>query len=361
MDIKNTIVSIEGDYVDSYIYSGFLVLVDIEYILTIYRWEDLLAKSLTGMDAFEYFNVTQLLLDSRLPFPAKIEEEYVIKKEILDTSIVTKYQIGVWPSDISIFANRLYISSENGILKMDLEFHTGMLSEAQCLFDEMCFSVSPNSYSRLAFAAGREGVFLLLPQSKNYDYRDVRQLIPNVCIDIDWQSTRLLANTIEGVVEAQFVEMPRKENYENLQDYFSVLKERRSILPSVFNRQELDAAWIAGDSVFSFDRKGKMDIKNIFGENAENVDYSINESKLLRARTAAFGTILEFEKSIIALIGASELNLPGDTVSWRVFPRAKNYANQLHLVKEDRIEINIIESVDRNQFGFDTENINTND
>jgi hypothetical protein len=31
--------------------------------------------------------------------------------------------------------------------------------------------------------------------------------------------------------------------------------------------------------------------------------------------------------------------IPGEPVNWRVFPRSKHYANHLHVVYDDRLEV----------------------
>lgn len=53
MSINKFTINIEGDYVDSYIYSGLLILVDIDYKLTIYKWEQLFNQGLSGLNSFK--------------------------------------------------------------------------------------------------------------------------------------------------------------------------------------------------------------------------------------------------------------------------------------------------------------------
>lgn len=356
MGIKKFVVNIEGDYVDSYIYSGYLALVDAKYRLTIYKWEELFDTSVFGRDSFQAKFLKELMSDSRKPIPKNSLGEIVLSKGILAKAERCVYDIGVWPTDINIYSNRMYISSENGIFKLDLDYSSGKLGNEIKLFGEMCFSLSPNSFGRLAFAAGKEGVLTLIPLSNVYNSSDVKQLISGVCVDIDWQSTKLLANTTNGVVEASFENMPNRSDFETKKDFYTAVKEKKSIAPKISIKDQINCSWIAGDKIYSIKNDNSLNIDS----NESTIIRKMNlGSKLLRARTAAFGTIIETDDTLIALIGDDQINMASDPVSWRVFPRAKNYANQLHVIKDEHISITVIESRDNNDFGFDTEKIDT--
>lgn len=103
MSISKFSVSVEGDYVDSYIYSGLLVLVDIDYRLSVYKWEDLISNGLKGVGLFESNSLKKLMVDSRNPIPKNNLSEIVISKENLRSSKLFSYEIGVWPSDINVY------------------------------------------------------------------------------------------------------------------------------------------------------------------------------------------------------------------------------------------------------------------
>ncbi|MBR9902611.1 MAG: hypothetical protein GYB15_01440 [Gammaproteobacteria bacterium] len=354
MSLKKFVVNIEGDYVDSYIYSGYLVLVDSEYRLTVYKWAELFELSSLGVDSLQFNTLKALLDDSRKPIPKNNKTEVVITREMLERSKRCTFNIGVWPTDINIFSNKVYISSENGLIKLDLDFNSGELQNKKKLFDEICFSVSPNSHNRLAFAAGKEGVLTLIPTTKFYNSNDVKQLISGTCLDIDWQSTKLLANTVNGVVETVFIKMPERSEFNSDNEYFSAVKKCKRAEPEIYEVKNAKFSWMAGDKKYTLDHDFSIIIDVDEKEIKSNVNF---KSNILRARTAAFGTIFETQNSLFGLIGDNEVELAKDPVSWRVFPRAKNYANQLHIVNEDHVAITIIESSRNNDFGFDPENI----
>jgi len=56
--------------------------------------------------------------------------------------------------------------------------------------------------------------------------------------------------------------------------------------------------------------------------------------------TAPFGTVIQFDNHIYVFRSDGGMNeITGNIVTWRVFPRSLHYANQLHVVLEDRVEI----------------------
>jgi hypothetical protein len=357
MSVSKFSISIEGDYVDSYIYSGFLVLVDIDYNLSIYKWEKLIASGLKGVDLLKSLSLRSLMIDSRNSIPKNSLIEVVISKENLNSAKLFAHEIGVWPSDINVYSNKLFISSENGVARLSLDYNTGSLDNEIKLFDEMCFSLSPNSFGRLAFAAGKEGVFTLIPLSQFHNRSDVKQLINETCMDLDWQSTKLLAQTNQGVIEATYSSMPSKGSFDEDKAFFNAVKVNKKVPTKIITNTNVQASWIAGDKLYSLKHDGGIKVINLKNDNSEFEFESTIDKKLLRARTAAFGTVLETNDELIGLIGNEKIHLANEPVSWRVFPRAKNYANQLHVIQDDRLEITIIESTADNNYGFDTEKI----
>lgn len=357
MNISQFSLNIEGDYVDSYIYSGLLFLVDIDYILAVYKWEDIIRNGLNGVRVIDSNSIRKLLNDSRNPIPKISLSQITISKSTLKASELFAYKIGVWPTDISIFASKLYISSENGVSRLTLDYQKGTLSDELVIYNEMSFAVSPNSFGRLAFAAGKEGIFTVVPLAQVNLKSYVNQLLETVCLDLDWQTTKLLAKTNAGVVEANFAKMPRKSNFDTDKEFYECVRQNKKLPPTVSVNDSAQESWIAGDKQYVLNVDGTIGIKNIGNSTYEINSKIVLENIVLKARTAAFGTIIETKNSLIGLIGHEKIQLADEAVCWRVFPRAKNYANQLHIVKDDRIEIMVVASVSDNIFGFDTERI----
>jgi len=61
---------------------------------------------------------------------------------------------------------------------------------------------------------------------------------------------------------------------------------------------------------------------------------------VVSAGLATFGTIVECEEGLIVLRSDGEqMSIPGEPVNWRMFPRSKHYANHLHVIYDDRLEV----------------------
>jgi len=359
MSLEKISVKIEGDYVDSYIYSGYLFLVDHKYIVSIYKWEALIDCFLEGIDACIQEIIKPILKDSRKTGNRIDIPGLGLSKENLSRFKLFSYEIGVWPSDINIYSNVLYISSENGVSSIKFDWDKGELRTECRIFDEMSFGVSPNSGNRLAIAAGKNGVLTYIPISRNKN-TGVTQLFENTCLDIDWQSTALIANTISGVCRADFTAMPNKGDYDSDNDYYRSIQRIKKIQPKVSTLENLKNAWVAGDKMFFLSKNGEISFNNLEKSEQEekNVSGTVVKGSVLRARTGAFGTVVETEDRLYSVTNEGVEPLSGEPVSWRVFPRARNYVNQLHIVNDDFLEINIINSSSAiNDFGFYSEDI----
>ena len=59
--------------------------------------------------------------------------------------------------------------------------------------------------------------------------------------------------------------------------------------------------------------------------------------KILSARSGLFGTVIETANFLCAISETGIEQIADRPVSWRVFPRAKNYLNHLHVVKNDHL------------------------
>jgi hypothetical protein len=63
-------------------------------------------------------------------------------------------------------------------------------------------------------------------------------------------------------------------------------------------------------------------------------------ARIVEADTALFGIVLEHDADLSILASNGDLYQLGDEpVNWRLFPRSYRYLNQLHIVRDDRIEI----------------------
>lgn len=151
--------------------------------------------------------------------------------------------------------------------------------------------------------------------------------------------------------------MPDKEIFSCDNAYFESVKNIKSSPPTVSKLDYFKNAWVAGDKVFAISSKGNICSGSVSDTNFKEHSNVVVTDRILKARTAAFGTIIETNAGLSTLLSGELKIYESDHVSWRVFPRARNYANQLHIIKDKHIELVIIESKDDEIFGFDTEKI----
>jgi hypothetical protein len=61
---------------------------------------------------------------------------------------------------------------------------------------------------------------------------------------------------------------------------------------------------------------------------------------IISADSSFFGIVLEQEDGLLIITSSLDyIKLPGEPVNWRVFPKSRNYINQLHVIYEDYLLI----------------------
>ncbi|HAS6482024.1 TPA: hypothetical protein GRR69_05295 [Vibrio parahaemolyticus] len=347
---------VEGQFLDSYIYSGNLFLLDENYVLSIYKWDQLVDVA-TKRNTSE--GLESLLKDSSQQFSLNINE-IVITPEELKTALSSRLDLGVWPSDINVFANILYVSSENGVIRYNLDYKKGVLGSEFLIFDEVSFSISPNSSNRVAIAAGKSGVLTFVPKSRHLSRKYLKEFTLESCTDVDWQSTTLLANTVFGVKRADFIPMPVYSDFYDKNDFYARFKEFKEFTPKLHSKEHSEYSWIGGNKLFSLNHDQTITVEDL---NKKSIIKSVNaniKNKVIKVKSSSFGAILETEDSLYIVRDEEPQKVYGEPVNWRVFPRAKFYSNHLHIISDNHIEIRIISSSDNDTLGFNPDEIDLN-
>ncbi|NOI83064.1 hypothetical protein F0237_20575 [Vibrio tubiashii] len=346
-------ILIEGRFLDSYIYSGNLFLLDENYILSIYKWDKLVEIAVSKHQVEE---LESLLKDSSQQFSLDINEIFISSEE-LASAFSSNIDLGLWPSDINVFANILYVSSENGVVRYDLDYIKGELGGEFTIFDEMSFAISPNSSNRVAIAAGKSGVLTFVPQSKSLSRNDLREFDSDACTDVDWQSTTLITNTTFGVKRADFMPMPISKDFDILEEFYEKFREFKEFIPKINCKENAEFSWIGGDRIYSLDFDKNIIVESLSRSEIIASAKSNVESKVIKAKSSSFGAVLETDESLYVIRSDEPQRVYGEPVNWRVFPRAKFYSNHLHIITDDNIEIRIISPTQGDTLGFNPEKI----
>src|SRR4028119_140617 len=105
-------IKIEGDFIDSFIYSGTLFLVNANSHIATYNWEGLLNEALLSKksDFFEFLKDCRNFLTRD---GNKFQEEISIDEHNLRSKQTGEIlQLKGWSTDINVYSNYLYIADE---------------------------------------------------------------------------------------------------------------------------------------------------------------------------------------------------------------------------------------------------------
>lgn len=364
-------LKIEGDFIDSFIYSGVLYLLDSEFRFTSYSWNSL-CDFILKRNGFKFNDAHSILKYSKdnrnennsahtIDTNISASELFSLKKDSI--------AINTWPSDINLFSNKLYFSGDDGVYFIKTDHISAEFDKRsmQKVFGMKSFSISPNTNNRLALAVGREGVFT---STLKYGSKVPAEskISNNSCIDIDWMNDNLFINSDTLAVE-RFCKIESKSNAESNALFVAIKKliskeyEEENIISGELSnktykkyvetilsqppetlklKESYKYGWSSGDCYFILNKDNRILAQNnISGEQA-NISLEGVTSELIKVRTSGCGTVIESKNGRLFMLSEHEVkDISNEFVSWRVYPRAKNHANHLHIINDENINIKI--------------------
>ncbi|MBF1981938.1 hypothetical protein [Enterobacter hormaechei] len=363
---------IKGDFIDSFIYSGVLYVLDTNFHFTSYSWNDICNFILkrNGFKKIDANAVLNYAKDNR-KFNNSIDNIDTDINEIeLSTLKKDSINIEYWPSDINLFSNKLYYSGDDGVYYIQTDHLTAQFDKSNKInkiFGVKSFSISPNSHMRVALAAGNEGVFTSCSYFTPKNPRE-QQISRSSCIDIDWMNDLLFINSQEFVIKKfqnvisqndinsdkqhEALKINLFNNFdENNKDQDNISKSiYRKYITQILNEKPTSLnlentykyGWSSGDCDFLIKGDNHLLIHNKISGNKKELNFDIDALTLLKVRTSGCGTIMEInDGSLYFLTENGSHKISNDFVSWRVYPRAKNHANHLHIINDDNINIQV--------------------
>jgi hypothetical protein len=356
-------INIEGDFIDSFIYSGTLFLVHADSMITTHNWESLVDSAIQfnkfGKSAS---SVIGFLKDCRKNTKLVGQESFsiCIDKDELEKKCVSTIPLDGWPTDINVYSNKLYIASEKGVEELQFEVDSKKLKldGRFCIWRKYAYKVSANDSHRLAIAAGINGVVTATPRSGYIVEReDISTLLEINSHDCEWVGRSLIANSAGGAFLSTFPELPRKPEGTVSDEYWKQYNAIKRQSPqtrrvSSGGLSMVVYAWVAGGKLFSLLNTGELSIESINRDIDPNLeldddldfkvrmdDRFLRSEKILAARSALFGTVIEIGDELCTVTGDGIETVSTRPVSWRVFPRAKSYLNHLHIVEKNQLSI----------------------
>lgn len=342
-------IDVQGDYLDSFVYSGVLFLLDVEFNLSVCSWDDVCDRLLSGKSFLEKLAVRNFILGKSASTTKDINCNFSIDQNDINELIFHKLELNEWPSDINIYRNRFYISSSSGTFYFDFFWEGGRISSfsrISKIIDLPSFKIAPGSYGRLVVAAGNDGVCSISPKKKFIQDTDVSTIIPDPCNYLDWFENRVIANTKRGVRFANYQPIINKKDFKGTKkEYWDEINRLKSIRPEIQEADELFgkvvvSSFYNGNKLYYVDSDG-----NIISGCGEIIS-SINQLNLsdvtdCYVNSSSFGALIEVGDSLFLLNDLGLNEMEEQFANYRVFPRAKYYSNHLHVIKDDCLSIKL--------------------
>ena len=334
--MRNLSIKILGEFSDSFIYSGVLFLVDFEGRITIINWEKLIEHRLLS----EPDDVKRIYSDIFLGNPTCRQILASCKGELeiedFNKFIISKIDLSAWPTDINIFSNKLFFSSEYGLKYISFNSDKRFSKEANntkeyTLFDDCkIFGFDMDNY-RTILCGGTEGgiysflsdkTLQVLGDDKSNDWIDCNwyENDENTCLSLSSKSEYILqkfkeVDLIKERLNKLSEKIGKKDSFRFKENHLLKIKELR--------------------------KKVETCVKNDFIEHYKNIDDRIC-NEYIKTRRTTLGVFKEIENKIVIedhCGNTSDLLANDEIVNWRVFPKARTHLNQLHLIDNKFINI----------------------
>ena len=261
-------------------------------------------------------------------------------------------------ADLDVYARKAYVGGSSGIAVGSIGGATKypVTTRAERTWDAPVLRVAAG-WDSLAVAAGDEGLFEAqlfsansLASKKTPLFSDPIQISASSCVDCSWAYWSIFASSPAGGFLATF---RTEESYNNRllhsdqSHEYAVNPERQfeRIVTSEEMWGETGYTWGVGDKlclavcdvikVIQY-TPGNPEMIRPVGE----VDVGPRGTDVVSASATPFGIVVELDDAIVVHTSSGEtVELEGEPSNWRVFPKARHYANQLHVVRENCLEI----------------------
>ena len=252
-------------------------------------------------------------------------------------------------ADSEIYNRRLYVSSRTGVFAANCGGRTKHpVSTRIEPLSEMPVSAVRASYRSLALAAGEEGLW----QYNLDDFTDgarAERIANHHCSECQWAFHSIYGSSSTGagvlasyLKRRELVEWTEREEWRRTLD--RVIPD--SEIFADFESADGEYSWAAQDKICQV-TNGSIRVAKYEPWNERNPLRRLGVLPLARhgeavvsAKVALFGTVVELDSRLIVICSdGTTLDICGEPVSWRVFPRSLHYENHLHVIHDDRLEV----------------------
>lgn len=370
-------IQIEGNFLDSFLYSGILFTIDTNGNLYTHSFKHLINNFADELDySQEKLELKKFILNpSQKSNTLETDNslEFTINQDFLTKhNIGTRLDLGFWPTDIDIRNNMIYISSEKGVEIYPFHWKADgpslSFDKKKTLWnDSKVFGVSTGSWGRTMIAAGNQGALELFNQ---YDsdlsaYLGEKKIQPKHISNGTWidcelnkYSTLLI---LKGIDDQQTLNIERTISKNKLQDKLedkSLDDEKKQDLlnnlivdleknPTHINLNDSNIIqyWLNDHTnlIHGIDKdlnKYKYDSKIKEWVSLYKID-TVKTQVYNPSSTAYLEEGMLFESNDSLFYSKNEMisEVKESFISWRTFPRSVNYINHVNIVTDDFLEI----------------------
>lgn len=357
---------IPGRFWDSLLYSGRLYLFTTRGELVVVNWDQLVSgirvmepERLALRCAFQrsdylYGGRWGLLFEDReireaieRKFNSLATAELQISADHLRESTVSRQANPfTFPhTDCTIYYGEMYAGGTDGLFSaaFDEEGDAVVTHRATRLWDAPSLSIAAG-WRSLAVAAGSEGLYEVgIDVEGAPSRREPRLIGKGECSACNWTFFSIFASShLGGGWLADFKMFPDEHGRKTER-----VLERVLTAEDLFGRRSY--SWGAQEKicqafgglirVCSYNPWAKDERRRVV--DLGTLELAEWKGEVVSGGVAPFGTIVECDNAIVVIpsSGPPAFTIAGEPVNWRIFPRAKYYTNQLHVIFEDRLEI----------------------
>lgn len=250
-----------------------------------------------------------------------------------------------------IYDRTLFVAAPSGVAKAGAGGRTKhpISTRVERLWDAPVVDMAA-SWGSLALAAGDDGLFEMGLYDSYWGHSPSRhpdppQIADMACTKCDWTFHSVFGSAPDGGFMAKF----RKGS----PDRDDELTHRDRTFERLVTAEELwgrsGFAWGVQDKLCLAASNNEIHVlkyqpwKDHLSEQIRPIGVVRThpwKGEVVSASTAPFGVVVELENALVVYPSVGDpVTLAGEPVNWRVFPRARHYQNQLHVVWNDRLEI----------------------
>lgn len=378
--MRSVSVKIPGEYWDSQIYSGELIIFDDSGALHRISWREIIDElaetnssvqtairvAFSDSDLFYNQKVRKILFDPAISQPIKNQLKDLAELEIPHIRRSRHWKIEESPfeflsTDTDIYYGQIFACGDEGLFsssKSNIGAARSHREKVHKYHDASFLQIrASDSHTAIAAAAGDDGLFEFAYRKNDDGFLSSgTNLSKRSCSACDWSFHSVMAWSQAGAFLASFREESSAKDKKKIRSFDRIVN-----VQEMFGDRTGDLSgfsWGSREKIYRFSADG-IEIANyspakIAGPKSSKNQYQQSFNKVhtekfgqdfesgspIATATAPFGTILEFDDHIIVLRSDGKIDkFQGEAVHWRVFPRSEHYSNHLHIVYDDHILI----------------------